>query len=160
MIYDRIIIGLLNDAISEKLQLDARLTLDITITCQSEEVHRRQQTVVRGKPTDLNSDLVDAGHASKGVDRKKFANKGGDHNIPVHSPQHNKGNRNVQGVVRLPATADSNALLEMLSAIVATTKVITSLCVEQSPDKYKPFTSEDQFLGVITDSNGGMLLYY
>ena len=55
--------------------------------------------------------------------------------ILAGSPQHNKGNRNVQSVVRLPATADSIAQLEMLSAIIFTRKVIASICVEQSLGK-------------------------
>ena len=55
MIRDRIVVGLLDDTVSERLQLDARLTL--TIARQSEEVHK-QQTVVRGKPMDLNTEFV------------------------------------------------------------------------------------------------------
>ena len=75
MIRDRIVVGLLDDALSGKLQLDSRLTLEtaVTIARQSDEVHK-QQTVVRQKVTDLNTDLVDAVRASKGVDKKKFAN--------------------------------------------------------------------------------------
>ena len=79
MIRDRIVVGLLDDALSEKLQLDSRLTLETAVTNprQSDEVHK-QQTVVRQKVTDLNTDLVDAVCASKGLDKKKFANQGVD----------------------------------------------------------------------------------
>ena len=79
MIQDRIVAGLLDDALSEKLQLDSRLTLEtaVTIARQSDEMHK-QQTVVRQKVTDLNTDLVDAVRASIGVDKKKFANQGVD----------------------------------------------------------------------------------
>ena len=58
MIRARIVVGLLDDTLSEKLQLDARLTLEtaVTIARQSEEVHK-QQTVVRGKPMDLKHKL-------------------------------------------------------------------------------------------------------
>ena len=73
MIRDRIVVGLLDDALSEKLQLDSRLTLETAVVTarQSEEVHK-QQVVVRQKPTDLNNDLVDTVRASKGADKKKI----------------------------------------------------------------------------------------
>ena len=81
MIRDRIVVGLLDNTLSEKLQLDVRLTLEtaVTIAHQSEEVHK-QQTVVRGKATDLNTDFVDEIHSSGGVNKKKFVNKGGNTN--------------------------------------------------------------------------------
>ena len=56
--------GLLDDALSEKLQLDSKLTLEIavTTTCQSKRVYK-QQPVVRAKPLDHNTELVDAVHS-------------------------------------------------------------------------------------------------
>ena len=52
MVRDRIVVGLLDEAPSEKLQLDARLTMEtaVTATRQSEGVHKLQ-SVVRGKAT-------------------------------------------------------------------------------------------------------------
>ena len=67
IIIDRIVVGLLDDTVSERLQLDARLTL--TIARQSEEVHK-QQTVVRHKPMDLNTDFVDEIHSSRGINKQ------------------------------------------------------------------------------------------
>ena len=76
MIRNRIVVGLLDDALSEKLQLDSKLTLEIAVitTPQSEEVHK-QQPVVRGKPSDHNTELVDAVHSRKGVNRQKCEHK-------------------------------------------------------------------------------------
>ena len=137
MIQERIVVGLLDDALSEKLQLDLRLTLEtaVTIAHQSDEVHKKQ-TVVRQKVTDLNTDLVGAVCVSKSVDEKKnllikawTKTQGG-------SPQRIKDNRNAQGVVKLPTTADSNVLLKRLSATNVARKAITSLCVGPSPHKY------------------------
>ena len=138
MIRDRIVVGLLDDALSEKLQLDSRLTLEtaVTIARQSDEVHK-QQTVVRQKVTDLNTDLVDAVCASKGLDKKKFANQGVDNTAQGVNPQHIKDNRNAQGVVKLPTTADSNVLPKRLSATDVARMAITSLCVGPSPSKYE-----------------------
>ena len=154
MIRDRIVVGLLDDAISEKLQLDARLTLEtaVTITRQSEEVHR-QQTVVRGKPTDLNSDLVDAVHASKGVDRKKFANKGGDHKTSGQS----SAQQRQQKCTRCGKTpSHSRQQCPARDAICHRCHKkghYQSMC-RTIPRQVQTITSEEQFLGEITDSNG------
>ena len=50
LIRDRLVVGLLNAPLSEKLQMDAELTLEkaITVVRQSEAV-RKQQTVLRGQ---------------------------------------------------------------------------------------------------------------
>ena len=49
MIRDRIVVGLLNDGLSEIMQLDPNLTLEraVSMACQSEAVHK-QQGIVRG----------------------------------------------------------------------------------------------------------------
>ena len=75
---DRIVVGLLDDALLEKLQLDSKPTLEIAVTTasQSEGVHK-QQPVVRGKPSDHNTELVYAVHSGKDVDRQKFEHKSG-----------------------------------------------------------------------------------
>ena len=78
MIWDRKVVGLLDNVLSEKLQLDSKLTLEIAVTvttaCQSKGVHK-QQPVVRGKCSDHNTELVDAVHSGKGVNRQKFEHK-------------------------------------------------------------------------------------
>ena len=157
MIRDWIVVGLLDDAISEKLQLDARLTLEtaVTIARQSEEVHR-QQIVVRGKPTDLNSDLVDAVHASKGVDRKKIANKGGDHKTSGQS----SGQQRQQKCTRCGKTPSHRRqqcpARDAICHCCHKKGHYQSMC-RTIPRQVQTITSEaseEQFLGEITDSNG------
>ena len=51
MIRDRIVVGIRNSALSEKLQLDPRLTLDGAITqVRQSEAIKQQQPLLRGKP--------------------------------------------------------------------------------------------------------------
>ena len=51
MIRDRIVVGIRNSALSEKLQLDPRLTLDSAITqVRQAEAVKQQQPLLRGKP--------------------------------------------------------------------------------------------------------------
>ena len=78
MVRDRIVVGLLDGALSEKLQLDANLTMETAVTAarQSEGVHK-QQSVVRGKSTVDKTELVDtvdAVNSAQGV-KKRFHHK-------------------------------------------------------------------------------------
>ena len=51
MIRDRIVVGIRNNTLSEKLQLDSRLTLDSAITqVRQSEAVKQQQPLLRGKP--------------------------------------------------------------------------------------------------------------
>ena len=51
MIRDRIVVGLRDASLSEKLQLDSKLTLETAVTkARQAETVRQQQSVVRGKP--------------------------------------------------------------------------------------------------------------
>ena len=51
MIRDRIVVGIRNSTLSEKLQLDPRLTLDSAITqVRQSEAVTQQQPLLRGKP--------------------------------------------------------------------------------------------------------------
>ena len=51
MIRDRIVVGIRNSSLSEKLQLDAGLTLDKAITqVRQREAIKQQQSLLRGKP--------------------------------------------------------------------------------------------------------------
>ena len=51
MIRDRIVVGIRNNSLSEKLQLDPRLTLDSAITqVRQSEAVKQQQPLLRGKP--------------------------------------------------------------------------------------------------------------
>ena len=64
MIRDRIVVGLLDDGLSEKMQLDPNLTLEraVSMARQSEAVHK-QQGIVRGtshKSGELESENMEA----------------------------------------------------------------------------------------------------
>ena len=51
MIRDRIVVGIRNSTLSEKLQLDSRLTLESAITqVRHSEAVKQQQSLLRGKP--------------------------------------------------------------------------------------------------------------
>ena len=54
MVKDRIVVGLRDRNLSERLQLEADLTLEkvITMACQSESV-RKQQSVIRGDKSEI-----------------------------------------------------------------------------------------------------------
>ena len=76
MIRDKLVVGLLDASLSEKMQLDAELTSDkaIALACQSEAVYK-QQPVVRGTqqqdcPT-IEQEKIDA----LGYNNPKNANK-------------------------------------------------------------------------------------
>ena len=77
MIRDRLVVGLLDDALSKKMQLNAKLTLEkaVTMARQSETVHK-QQSIVRVTAQDssplehesleaLNSKRANKKHAEK-----------------------------------------------------------------------------------------------
>ena len=79
MVRDRIDVGLLDRALSEKLQLDASLTMETAVTpaCQSEGVYK-QQSVVRGKSIVDKTELVntvDAANSAQGVKKGLTINK-------------------------------------------------------------------------------------
>ena len=59
LIRDRIVVGLRDSMLSEKLQLDSNLTLETAITaaCQREQV-RKQQQVIKADETPLNIDAI------------------------------------------------------------------------------------------------------
>ena len=158
MIRDRIV-GLLDDTLSEKLQLDTRLTLEtaVTIACQSEEVHKRQ-TVVRGKATDLNTDFVDKIHSSGGVNKKKFVNKGGNTNPRGQSSLQHKQDR-CSRCVKTPSHSRRQCpAREAICHRCHKKGHYQSMCRTLPKQSIQSITSEvpegfsDQFLGVVTDS--------
>ena len=59
MIWDRIVVGLLDSTLSEKLQLEPNLTLEMAITSahQREQV-KKQQQVIRADETPSNIDII------------------------------------------------------------------------------------------------------
>ena len=70
MIRDRIVVGLLDDGLSEKMQLDPNLTLEkaVSMARQSEAVHK-QQGIVRGtshKSSELESDTLESVNSRRG----------------------------------------------------------------------------------------------
>ena len=159
MIRDRIVVGLLDDALSEKLQLDSRLTLETAVVTarQSEEVHK-QQVVVRQKPTDLNNDLVDAVRASKGADKKKFANKGGDKNASDPSRRQSSAQQRQQHCTRCGKTPNHSRqqcpAKEAICHRCGKKGHYQSMC-RTFLKQVQAVTSEasnDQFLGVVTSS--------
>ena len=73
MIRDRIVVGVRDSILSEKLQLEADLTLEkaVATACQRESV-KKQQKVVRAEDSPSN---VDAVHSTQGKKDKPVANK-------------------------------------------------------------------------------------
>ena len=66
MIRDRIVVGLADQKLSEKLQLDADLTLEKALnTVRRSESVRSQQSIVRGQEDANQSAKVDRVHKSK-----------------------------------------------------------------------------------------------
>ena len=59
MIHDRIVVGLRDSTLSEKLQLELNLTLEMAITFgrQKEQV-KKQQQVIRADETPSNIDAI------------------------------------------------------------------------------------------------------
>ena len=67
MIRDRIVVGLRDAALSEKLQLDSKLTLEKAVTkARQAKTVRQQQSVVRGDETKKPEVPVGAVHHGKG----------------------------------------------------------------------------------------------
>jgi len=58
MMHDRLVVGLFDDALSEKMQLNADLTIEraVTMARQSEAVYK-QQRIVRGTALDSSETL-------------------------------------------------------------------------------------------------------
>ena len=157
MIRDRIVVGLLNEALAEKLQLDSKLTLEtaVTTTRQSEGV-QKQQSVVRGKSTVNNTELVDAVdavHSSQGV-KNKFQHKQVARNFaPGRTPaaQQNK-------VERCPrcgkSPSHSRHQCPARDAVCHRYQKkghFQTMCRTQS-EQVHSITSAEPFLGVVTDS--------
>ena len=141
MIRDRIVVGLLDEALAEKLQLDSKLTLETAVTTarQSEGVHK-QQSVVRGKSTVNNTELVDAVdavHSSQGVKKKFQHNKWREISCLAEHLQLNKTKlKDVLDVASHPVIVDTNAQQEMLFVIVVRKKGhFQTMCRTQS-NKY------------------------
>ena len=126
MIRDRIVVGLLDAKLSERLQLNSNLTLELAVTQarQSEEVHK-QQTVVRNKPQlaqdipdyNADSDVVDVVHSKgfKSGDKGRYGHMGGDSKL-INSTQ-TPGNKPQCSRCGKTAIADINVQLKMLHAI-------------------------------------------
>ena len=79
MIRDRIVVGLLDDGIFEKMQLDPNLTLEraVFMARQSEVVHK-QQGIVRGtshKSRELESENMEAVNSRRGEKVKSATQK-------------------------------------------------------------------------------------
>ena len=79
MIHDHIVVGLLDDGLSEKMQLDPNLTLEkaVSITRQSEAVHK-QQGIVRGtshESGELESESLEAVNSRRGDKTKSATQK-------------------------------------------------------------------------------------
>ena len=74
MVRDRIVVGLANAKLSEKLQLDRKLTLDSAVTqARQDETVRKQQATLRGATKDSS---VSAVHKGKHLPRgKKIRNQ-------------------------------------------------------------------------------------
>ena len=158
MIRDRIVVGLLDDTLSEKLQLDARLETAVTIARQSEEVHK-QQTVVRGKAMDLNTDFVDEVHSSRGVNKKKFVNKGGNTNPRGQSSLQHQQQDRCSRCGKTPSHSRQQCpAREAICHRCHKKGHYQSVCRTLPKQSIQSITSEasegfsDQFLGVVTDS--------
>ena len=79
MIRDRIVVGLLDNGLSEKMQLDPNLMLEraVSMACQSEAVHK-QQGIVRGtslKSGELESENMEAVNSRRGDKIKSATQK-------------------------------------------------------------------------------------
>ena len=79
MIRDRIVVGIRNAALSEKLKLDSDLTLEKAVTqARQAEAIKKQQLLVRGgsgeKP--VSTELAPVGGVHKGKDSKGSHNSG------------------------------------------------------------------------------------
>ena len=69
MVRDRIVVGLANAKLSERLQLDRKLTLDTAVTqARQDETVRKQQATLRGAAKDST---VSALHKGKHLPREK-----------------------------------------------------------------------------------------
>ena len=72
LIRDRIVVGLKDKKVSEKLQLDPNLALEKAVTkARQSETVKKQQTVLQGNKSELQSASVD--HVSKGKGKDSHA---------------------------------------------------------------------------------------
>ena len=108
----------------------------------------RQQTA------DLNSDLVDAVH--KGVDRKKFANKGGDHKTSGQSSAQQRQQKCTRCGKTPSHSRQQCPARDAICHLCHKKGHYQSMCrtIPRQVQTITSETSEDQFLGEITDSNG------
>ena len=162
-------IGLLDDALSEKLQLDSRLTLEtaVTIAHQSDKVHK-QQTMVRQKVTDLNSNIMETVCTSKGVDKTKFTNQSVDNSTSLRgqSSVHQRQQKCSRCGRKTPNHSRQQCpAKDTICHWYVARKAITSICVGHSPSKYVlsllkfPTTNYWELSLLPTAAISGMLLY-
>jgi hypothetical protein len=94
MIRDRIVVGIHNSALSEKLQLDSGLTLDTAVTqVRQSEAIKQQQPLLKGKP----DTPVGADQRARGGQR---ANKGSRNSVAI---RHKPGREQCSRCGRYPA---------------------------------------------------------
>jgi len=84
LIRDRIVVGIRDTALAEKLQMDPKLNLQKAVNAvQQSEAVKSQQTTVRGvaKPSDNTVDALQKGRRPQKEQNKQFSSK-----PPVHKP--------------------------------------------------------------------------
>ena len=110
-----------------------------------------QQPVVRGEPSDHNTELVDAVHSGKGVNRQNLSTSLGTRQAQANLLEHQQSScttkLNVaQDVERLPPMADSNALQGKPFVTIARKRDIFKSCVELNSSKSSWLLPQSLFL--------------
>jgi hypothetical protein len=147
MIRDRIVVGIRNSALSEKLQLDSELTLDKAITrVRQAEAVKQQQPLLRGKPD------TPVGALQKG----RGGSRGGRGGTPAGSKQPQSqqqsactrcGRRPAHDKAQCPArnqTSNKCKKLGHFAAVCRTSKKVRNVQTNQDS------AEEDAFLGTVS----------
>ena len=154
MIRDRIMVEIRNSALSEKLQLDSKLTLDIAIAqVRQREAVKQQQPLLRASP----DTPVGAVHKGRGGSR---AIRGG-RRASLRVTNNRK--TGVPGVASALPITKLSAQPETRSAATATSEVTTKLCAgllleseasAQAHKRKKEMLSLEQYQAPVTTTHG------
>ena len=150
MIRDRIVVGIRNGALSEKLQLDSRLTLDTAIAqVQQTEAVKQQQPLLRGKP-DAPLGVV---QRTRGGSR---ANRGGRNASAANRRQHTDAcTKCGKKPWHAPALCPARDKLCNVCHKRGHFRAVCRSAARVQGIRASPESSDEAFLGTVTDGTKG-----
>ena len=145
-IRDRIVVGIRNRALSEKMQLDSKLTLDSAVTqVRQSEAVKLQQSVLRGSSPPEKTDIpIGAVHRKPGARGSRARARAVRTVWPQTTSLITPGG--VPGVARSLPLIRLIVLLRMPSAENAIQKAISKLCADQPEWEVSRATQVRSFL--------------